>query len=269
VASLQCNFAYGGLLGTKVSLRGLAQSTASSVPVIISFERTVIVSSDYIEYPDVASLSNPGAPIPPGFSGSLVDVAIDLEDSYLTIDFDNSAPATRFASGYQNTYIFRFDSTQTLVVQNASIDATVTTLGLQAGDITVSGNELFVNVESLRFNTATFVKIDLDIVQFHLPGDYNTDGSVDLADYTVWRDNFGGPAGSLPNDTSGSAIGSQQYRTWQTNFGRVRATDTQDAMVIPEPPSAAMLFLILLFGANTARVSLGVNQESLWGSLST
>jgi hypothetical protein len=52
-----------------------------------------------------------------------------------------------------------------------------------------------------------------------LLGDYNNNGVVDAADYTVWRDNLGAPAGTLPNDTDGGVIGPAQYATWKANFG--------------------------------------------------
>ncbi len=52
------------------------------------------------------------------------------------------------------------------------------------------------------------------------PGDYNTDSIVDAADYTVWRDNLGAPAGTLQNDTDGGIIGQAQYDTWRANYGR-------------------------------------------------
>lgn len=50
-------------------------------------------------------------------------------------------------------------------------------------------------------------------------GDYNGDGTVDAADYTVWRNNLGAPEGTLPNDPNGGVIGSAQYATWKANFG--------------------------------------------------
>ena len=34
-------------------------------------------------------------------------------------------------------------------------------------------------------------------------GDYNDDGSVNAADYTVWRNNVGAQHGTLPNDING------------------------------------------------------------------
>ena len=64
-----------------------------------------------------------------------------------------------------------------------------------------------------------------------LPGDYNADGVVDAADYTVWRDNQGAPDGALPNDADGGAIGVAQYQTWEENFGATLAATHS----VPEP----------------------------------
>lgn len=172
VAGIAASPAFAGLLGTEISLRTLAQSTPSSTPVTTSFERTVLVSDAYVEYPDVGSLFNPGTVVPPGFARSLVNVAIDAGDNYITIDFDNTAPFNRFASAYQNTYIFKFSSAALVTITGAEIDAAVTTLGLSAADVTFSGNELFVNVEGLSFNTSTFARINLQAAPVPEPETY-------------------------------------------------------------------------------------------------
>ncbi len=154
---------HAGLTNTQISLRTLAQATSTSPPITTSFERTVTVSDTLVEFPNVASLFNPGSPVPPGFANSLVNVAIDVGNTFLTIDFANAAPFTRFASGFQNTYIFKFDSAAAVDIVGASVDPTVTTLGLTPTDVTFSGNELFVNVESLPFNPTTFARINLSV----------------------------------------------------------------------------------------------------------
>lgn len=64
-----------------------------------------------------------------------------------------------------------------------------------------------------------------------LEGDYNNDGVVDAADYTVWRSAVGAPAGTLPNDPSGVAIGPSQYEAWKANYGATLASSA----AIPEP----------------------------------
>ncbi|TWT47413.1 beta strand repeat-containing protein [Botrimarina hoheduenensis] len=87
--------------------------------------------------------------------------------------------------------------------------------------------------------TYTPGSVALDVVSA-LPGDYNNDGSVDAADYTVWRDNVGAAAGALVNDIDGGPIGTAQYATWRVNFGD---TLTVASSAVPEP-SAALLLLI-------------------------
>lgn len=72
-----------------------------------------------------------------------------------------------------------------------------------------------------------------------LPGDYNSDNSVDAADYTVWRDNpagFGGPDG---------------YNTWRSNFGTMAAAGTGSAVTFPgtvPEPSTLLLALVATTG---------------------
>ncbi len=55
-----------------------------------------------------------------------------------------------------------------------------------------------------------------------LPGDYNTDGVVDAADYTVWRDNLGtavAPYASADGSGNGE-VGPEDYGVWRSNYGR-------------------------------------------------
>lgn len=158
-ALLLSTSAFAGLTGTELSLRTLAQATPSSTPFITSFERTVVVGPA-VEYPDVASLFNPDTGVPPGFAHSLVNTAIDVGNDYVEIDFDNAGFNT-FASGFENTYVFRFDSAAIVDIQGAEIDSTVTTLGLEPSDIRFIGNELFINVEGLSFNPSTFSRVNL------------------------------------------------------------------------------------------------------------
>lgn len=163
IAVLFIQPANAGLLGTELSLRVLAQATSTSTPFITSFERTALVDESIVEYPDVSSFFNPGSPVPPGFARSLVNVAIDVGDNYIDIDFDNSSPFNRFASGFENTYVFKFDNSAAVNILGGEIDSTVTTLGLQPSNVRFVGNELFVNVESLSFNPSSFARIKLII----------------------------------------------------------------------------------------------------------
>ncbi|MEO1495753.1 MAG: PEP-CTERM sorting domain-containing protein [Planctomycetota bacterium] len=51
------------------------------------------------------------------------------------------------------------------------------------------------------------------------PMDYNGDGTVDVADYTVWRDSDGQTGAGLPADGNGSGtVDVDDYDNWVTNF---------------------------------------------------
>jgi hypothetical protein len=53
-----------------------------------------------------------------------------------------------------------------------------------------------------------------------LLGDYNQNGVVDAADYSVWRDAMGQLGDELPTDGNGDGVvDSWDYRLWKSNFG--------------------------------------------------
>ncbi|TWT34045.1 Pectate trisaccharide-lyase precursor [Posidoniimonas corsicana] len=84
-------------------------------------------------------------------------------------------------------------------------------------------------------------------------GDYNDDGQVDAADYTVWRDSLGAQAGALPNDPHLGPIGDAQYQTWRANFGQTREPATFPFAPTAAPEPAAALLLMLLLAAAAIR----------------
>jgi hypothetical protein len=75
-----------------------------------------------------------------------------------------------------------------------------------------------------------------------VPGDYNNDGTVDAADYTVWRDNLG--SWSLPfNETASlGTVDEADYTIWKTNFG-LSASGGFASSSVPEPSLVGVLVL--------------------------
>jgi len=72
-----------------------------------------------------------------------------------------------------------------------------------------------------------------------LPGDYNGDGAVDAADYTVWRDTVGTPAGALLNDIDGGVVDDRQYATWTAFFGAELPASVGSS--VPSPSAGVLL----------------------------
>jgi hypothetical protein len=83
------------------------------------------------------------------------------------------------------------------------------------------------------------------------PGDYNDDGTVDMADYVVWRKNLGQVV-TLPNrdiDNSGP-ISMADYESWAASFGlSIAGLGSGSQAAIPEPASATLLALFAVAGA--------------------
>lgn len=83
-----------------------------------------------------------------------------------------------------------------------------------------------------------------------IAGDYNNDGFVDAADYTLWRDNQG-TTNALPNDPLGGTIGAGQYAQWEMNYG---ATSPAASAAAPEPTT-------LFIGAVAITCLVGVRRR--------
>ncbi|MEQ8850114.1 hypothetical protein [Botrimarina sp.] len=79
---------------------------------------------------------------------------------------------------------------------------------------------------------------------FTIPGDYNADGAVNAADYTVWRDTFGLTGTFFPADGNRDGrIDDADYLVWRDNFGRQTNSGLATAMTIPEPTAIVLLGL--------------------------
>jgi formylglycine-generating enzyme required for sulfatase activity len=83
-----------------------------------------------------------------------------------------------------------------------------------------------------------------------LPGDYNIDGAVDAADYTIWRDTLGSTSDLRANgDNTGPSAGlidDADYDFWKANFGQVAGSAAIAGESVPEPSSLLILLAVLL-----------------------
>lgn len=74
-----------------------------------------------------------------------------------------------------------------------------------------------------------------------LPGDYNYDGVVDAADYSVWRDQVGSNV-VLPNDAdTPGVVNGEDYDIWRAYFGQWLGQGSNGGIAIPEPMAPLLL----------------------------
>lgn len=79
-----------------------------------------------------------------------------------------------------------------------------------------------------------------------VPGDFNNDGAVNIADYTVWRDNLGSsfPLAGNGDETQGSAglVDAADYQLWKLAF----ESPTFAAVSVPEPTTFTLAATVAL-----------------------
>jgi len=126
----------------------------------------------------------------------------------LSIDFN---PATGAVVAKHNSDTINFNTSQDLI-----------------GTFYVGYRENLPGTGNAVARPPTF---DLFVPPAGLDGDYNGDGTVDAADYDVWRRTDGSPAG---------------YNLWRTNFGESLPGAGGGAGAVPEPSSVALLVLGLV-----------------------
>jgi hypothetical protein len=109
-------------------------------------------------------------------------------------------------------------------------------------------------------DVATFLTVVSSVAP--LAGDYNGDGVVDAADYTVWRDTFGQSGSGLAADGDNSGTVDQgDYDQWVLHFGEHSpGSGAGSNVTVPEPATLWLatvgLIAILAFRRTTRRQSL-------------
>lgn len=80
-----------------------------------------------------------------------------------------------------------------------------------------------------------------------LSGDFNDDGVVDSADYTLWRDNRG-QAVILPGDDTPGTVDQSDYASWRDNYGASSGSASSGGLAIPEPSTLVLLLVLIPIG---------------------
>lgn len=113
-----------------------------------------------------------------------------------------------------------------------------------SGRVTLTIIDFFTSVSSdINLGTVVFDNLLVTAAPTVLEGDYNLDGVVDAADYTVYRDTLGSTADLRADGNGNNAIDPGDLTVWADNYG---ATGTA-VTAVPEPSTAA--FCLLAAGA--------------------
>lgn len=128
-----------------------------------------------------------------------------------------------------------------------------------ADGLTVSGFQIYLN-KTVGFTPAFAWTVYIDDIRAGRNsgagngGDYNGNGIVDAADYTVWRNNLGGIGPNGDGTTTGDLLGvpdgvvnEWDYDYWRQEFGNMVPGAGGEVRLVAAPvpePSGALLLLI-------------------------
>jgi hypothetical protein len=139
---------------------------------------------------------------------------------------------------------------------NGHTDQTITlSLPLTSWSTLTPGSSFYTMIIAMNGNwgagTATVFYDNLVLVNLNgLEGDYNGDGVVDAADYTVWRDSLGQTGANLPADGDGDGeVTEADYTFWRERFGNTASSGSLavdfDRAAVPEPATGVLLLLAM------------------------
>jgi fibronectin-binding autotransporter adhesin len=190
------------------------------------------------------------AAVSPGNSPASVSFAgnADLTStSTLNIEFGGTTPGSQYDQLLVTGQLSIGGALQVLLINgfvpSSGNSFNVLDWGTLAG--TFSSISLPTLANGLTWNTSKIYTTGVLSVISTLLGDYNGNGIVDAADYTVWRDHLGQSI-TLPNDTTPGSVTQADYDVWKTNFGNHAGSGAGANAGVAEPSTFVLLFAGIL-----------------------
>lgn len=161
---------------------------------------------------------------------------VNVSETYFALlqyDYSTTGPDTVTATIYNGA------STQVAnqVMSGLGLDGSLTDFGVLTQDFGP-----MVAIDEWRFGT----QLTDVMVAPSLAGDFNDDGIVDAADYTIWRDGLGGQ------------FNPEGYDVWKTHFGQTAGAGATACAAIPEPLSTWLIVSLAMIGAGARTMSLRI-----------
>jgi serralysin len=201
-------------------------------------------------------------------SGETDFVSIANHNDYDFFSFTTTSPSALdlVLTPVGASYNERFDTgPYTTVVSSAISDLTLQLYGMDGGepDLLAQSNvnpagqaesilgfelpatgEYYVRVSGNADTVQMYeISVGVEALIIALPGDYNQNGVIDAADYSVWRDTLASGGTSLPNDATPGTVDQDDFLYWRDHFGDSSGggSGALASAPVPEPGSLGLL----------------------------
>jgi hypothetical protein len=187
---------------------------------------------------------------------SLVDATLTPRGGVFTQASEGQTPTTFDANARNNLALAILAGDGTSLLATASNSPAGAAESLAGLELPEAGN-YFVRITGTD-DTIQLYQLSLTAAAL-LPGDYNQNGIVDVADYTVWRNTLGLTGTGLAADgLPDHVIDDADYDVWKTHFGEEVGTGSASAgsaQSVPEPDGSR--FGLVAFGLLALRRRTG------------
>ncbi len=208
-------------------------------PVMITTLHSITIAGGRLEGSGTisANVANSGT-ISPGLSAGALSIAGDLTltgSSTLQMELGGTRPGVDYDTiSEAGTLPLNLSGTLSLTLINGYVPAPADTLIIAMSNQPITG--AFSNVAGghvLATDGVTslgVLVIGNVVVVAKLPGDYNGNGKVDAADYTVWRNKLGS-----------GAFTRAHFDIWKANYGATSlGSGAAESAAVPEPASVGL-----------------------------
>ncbi|MCA9187649.1 MAG: CAP domain-containing protein [Pirellulaceae bacterium] len=171
----------------------------------------------------------------PFLTGVVFDDAVVADDFYSVGEGIGGLSVDVLQAGTTNVVA----STTTYASGGFDVD-----VGTGLFDVRIHGSSYDKLFTDLNFSNGENQKLDwIASTTTELLGDYNANGTVDAADYTVWKDNFGSTSALDPDGNNNGVVDAADYTIWKDNFGNTQTAVATHA--VPEPATLASLVAMI------------------------
>lgn len=150
-----------------------------------------------------------------------------------------------------NTYIFGDETSSHIWKMNIStfavtnIDSLLTPNTGSLSNPSSFAEDLYGNQYIVSYTNGSVFRINTTQL---LTGDYNASGTVDAADYVLWRDTLGSTTNLAADGNHNGSVDSGDYDIWRSNFGMsVHTPLPGSGTAVPEPTLLLLIVPAMVF----------------------